>query len=220
MNLTVNKKVLLRERKRHTAHRIASTLSVVLVGEGDTHRRGGYPIPGQGVPHLGVLPVLTWPGGYPRVPPPPGKNMGPVEVLWDGDGVPSPRCGKQYLWKQYLPVILHTRAVTRQSRGKLQEAYCPWHNLSKHNLSWGIISCPGWGGGGTPSWPGCGGTPSWPGCGGTPSWPGWGYTSPGWGGGYPILTWLGGTPPPSQDWDWGTQWRWGTPLNRHTPVKI
>ena len=40
-----------------------------------------------------------WPGGYPHqgIPPhpdltgvPPGKVMGPVEVLWDGDGVSPP----------------------------------------------------------------------------------------------------------------------------------
>ena len=40
-----NKKVLLRERKRHTAHRVVSTPSFVLTG---------YPPP-----------VLTWPGGVP-----------------------------------------------------------------------------------------------------------------------------------------------------------
>ena len=45
-----NKKVLLRERNRHTARRVESTPSVVLSGT--------------------------------------GKDMGPVEVLWDGDGAP------------------------------------------------------------------------------------------------------------------------------------
>ena len=74
---------------------------------------GGWrvPIPGQGVPHPhlagGGYLILTWPGGgtplwgpqppgtlgrylgpVTRVPPPPGKDMVPVEVLWDGDGVP------------------------------------------------------------------------------------------------------------------------------------
>ena len=54
-----DKKVLLRERKRHTAHHVVTTPSVVLTG---------YP------------PILTWPGGgtlprYPpiRVPTPPGR---------------------------------------------------------------------------------------------------------------------------------------------------
>ena len=40
----INKKVLLRERKRHTARRVVTIPSVVLTG---------YP------------PILTWPGGYP-----------------------------------------------------------------------------------------------------------------------------------------------------------
>ena len=42
--MTINKKVLLRERKRHTTRRVVSTPSVVLPG---------YP------------PILTWPGGVP-----------------------------------------------------------------------------------------------------------------------------------------------------------
>ena len=65
MILTHNKKVLLRERKRHTARRVVSTPSVVLTG---------YPPP-----------ILTWPGGggytlhgYPpgRVPPWPDLARG------------------------------------------------------------------------------------------------------------------------------------------------
>ena len=67
-----NKKVLLRECKRHTARRIASTPSVVLMGE--------YPIPGEGYPILvggtpslvvgypGVPPIWTWPGYPPSGP--------------------------------------------------------------------------------------------------------------------------------------------------------
>ena len=107
----------LRERKRHSARRVASTASVVLAG--------GYPIPewstpsqvggtpsqdGRVVSHPGVpscpdlaggYPIPAW--GYPGVHP--RKDMGPVEVLWDGDGVPPlPRC------EQYLSVALRTRA--------------------------------------------------------------------------------------------------------------
>ena len=46
----------------------------------------GYSIPGQGIPHsrTGVLPQ---------------KDIGPVEVLWDGDGVPPERTWDQ--WKYY-----------------------------------------------------------------------------------------------------------------------
>ena len=91
-----NKKVLLRERKRHTARRVVSTPSVVLPG---------YP-PG-GVP--GQVP----PGGYPvRYPPPPRGVPGPPGgvpgqvpprcpmAFWEmlqsimGYGYPPPRCGQ------------------------------------------------------------------------------------------------------------------------------
>ena len=57
------KKVLLRERKRHTARRVVSTPSVVLPG---------YPPPpggGGGYPNLGTPPP---PGGYPDLGTPPG----------------------------------------------------------------------------------------------------------------------------------------------------
>ena len=62
MELMINKKVLLRERKRHTARRVASTPYVVLTG---------YP-PGAGYPP-------SWPGrggylpGYPPARVPPGR---------------------------------------------------------------------------------------------------------------------------------------------------
>ena len=61
-NKSLNKKVLLRERKRHTARRVVSTPSVVLTG---------YPL-------AGYPPILTWLRGYPTwVPPwqgtPPGR---------------------------------------------------------------------------------------------------------------------------------------------------
>ena len=88
----------------------------------------GYPIPGQGgTPPLAGesptwgIPNLTCPGGtpslagvgvtYPGVPSrkghgtshwgsPPRKDMGPIEVLWDRDGIPSPeRTGPvEVLW--------------------------------------------------------------------------------------------------------------------------
>ena len=68
-----NKKVLLRERKRHTARRVVSTPSVVLTGypPGRVPPRQGTP-PGPdlarrgtlcGYPSSRVPPVLTWPGG-------------------------------------------------------------------------------------------------------------------------------------------------------------
>ena len=73
-----HKKVLLRERKRHTARRVVSTPSVVLPG---------YP------PPAGYPPILTWPGGYlTRYPP------GGYPVRYPPGGVPSqvpPRGGTQ-----------------------------------------------------------------------------------------------------------------------------
>ena len=61
--IKLNKKVLLRERKRHTARRVVSTPSVVLPG---------YP------PSRVPPPILTWLGGVPdQVPPQPGYTPPP-----------------------------------------------------------------------------------------------------------------------------------------------
>ena len=114
----MNKKVLLRERKRHTPRRISSIPSAVLSWGVHHPWLGGTPSWGTphsdlaggssswGIPHAGL--GYPWEGiwdqslGYPRkgmgwvevlsdgdgVPPPPRKDMGPMEVLWDEDGVP------------------------------------------------------------------------------------------------------------------------------------
>ena len=105
----VNKKVLLRERKRHTDRRVASTLFVgwgghIIPGGGSPHLDlaggGVYPIPGgtpgyapiwtwlgwypwQGVPQ--GTPILTWPG----VPHPWGVSLAGVPHPWGYPGVPS-----------------------------------------------------------------------------------------------------------------------------------
>ena len=90
VKISCNKKVLLRERKRHTARRVASTPYVVLTG---------YP-PGQGTPPArvppsqgtplarvppsqGTPPARVPPLGYPptRVSPPPGYPPG---WIWQG----------------------------------------------------------------------------------------------------------------------------------------
>ena len=90
----LNKKVLLRGRKRHTAHYIASTVMLFQLGvppvlTWDLTMMGGNPLswPGIGVPS-----VLTWDGGIPCC------DLGwgtPAVVTWDGvppiltwDGVP------------------------------------------------------------------------------------------------------------------------------------
>ena len=103
-----NKKVLLRERKRHTARRVVNTPSVVLTG----YPPAGYPParvhlpPRQGTPHQGtarqdtpgqgtppprvppsrVPPQPGYPPGYPpaRVPPRPGYPP------WQGTPPPGP----------------------------------------------------------------------------------------------------------------------------------
>ena len=99
-----NKKVLLRERKRHTARRVASTPYVVLTGYPP---RPGYPphpgyLPSQGTRHpparvppappvrvppsQGTPPPPTpWPG-YPLARVPPGQGYPPARVP---PGVPS-----------------------------------------------------------------------------------------------------------------------------------
>ena len=82
---------------------------------------------GWGVPLVwdwGTPPEGTWSQllGYPREEIwdqsrgyPPRKDMGPVEVLWDRDGVknpPPPFPGvDRHLRKQYVPVVLRTGAV-------------------------------------------------------------------------------------------------------------
>ena len=59
-----NKKVLLCERKRHTAHHVASAHSAVLSGGGGCPGHGGYPILGKPPARSGVPPPR--PGlGYP-----------------------------------------------------------------------------------------------------------------------------------------------------------
>ena len=82
VNILENKKVLLRERKRHTARHVVSTPSVVLPGYPP---RGGYPVryppggvPGQ-VPPRGVYLV--------RYPDPPG-GVYPVRYPPRGGGYP------------------------------------------------------------------------------------------------------------------------------------
>ena len=128
--LKCNKKVLLRERKRHTARCVANTRYVVLTGYppgGGT--RSGTPPPPGGVPSQvpppggvsgyppGGYPVRYPPGGYPVRYPPRGGTRTPRGVPGQvpPGGVPGPPLPPlwtdKHLWKQYLPVVLRTRAV-------------------------------------------------------------------------------------------------------------
>ena len=89
--INVNKKVPLRECKKHTTHHVASRRCAGLVGVGGFPCRG-YPFPG-GVPPLpgkGGPPIQTWEGGTPHqldgVPPSrPGKWLPPhPPISWMG----------------------------------------------------------------------------------------------------------------------------------------
>ena len=102
-----NKKVLLRERKRHTARRVVSTPSVVLPGYPPPG--GGYPVRYPRTPR-GGYPVPPLGGGYPD---PPHCPMAFWEMLQSimGYGYPPPGVDRQTKWNYYLPVVLRTRAV-------------------------------------------------------------------------------------------------------------
>ena len=65
-------------------------------------------MPDWGIPYLGLgyPPEGTWDQSHGI---PSGTDMGPVEVLWYGDGVPLPP-GVNRL-KTQPPVVLRTRAV-------------------------------------------------------------------------------------------------------------
>ena len=85
-HIYVNKKVLLRERKRHTARRVASTPYVVLTGYPPSQ---GTP-PGQGTPPARVPPLARVPlfrvPPLARVPPRPGY---PPSWTWQGTPPPA-----------------------------------------------------------------------------------------------------------------------------------
>ena len=115
-----NKKVLLRERKRHTARRVVTTPSVVLTGyppprswpgPGGVPSRQGTPPP-AGYPPAGYPPWLDL-AGYP----PPCLPHGILGNVAKHYGIWVPPCGQTDGWKDrrvskdYLPVVLRTRAV-------------------------------------------------------------------------------------------------------------
>ena len=92
----LHKKVLLRERKRHTAHRVVSTPSVVLTGSPPCPdlAGGGYPTwvpPGQGPPSP------SWPGWGGTLPGYPPAGYPPAGYPWQGtpwQGTPLPGPGR------------------------------------------------------------------------------------------------------------------------------
>ena len=124
-----HKTVLLRERKRHTAGREASTRSTVLsfgVGRGYLCPGGrGTPVPSRLVGGGGYPSLVLAGEGYPSpcpglgVPPPATgvptwrwgtssrKDIGPVEVLWDEDGVHLPQVVHKVMVKIHM--YTHTK---------------------------------------------------------------------------------------------------------------
>ena len=95
------KKVLLRERKRHTARHIASTCYAVLVGippppSWDLTWMGGVPpsqVQAGGTPYqvqVGALPRSRWGGGTPFA----GLDAGGTPSQVQVRGVPLPRSGQ------------------------------------------------------------------------------------------------------------------------------
>ena len=111
-----NKKVLLRERKRHTARRVVTTPSVVLTGypphpdlAGAVPPWAGYPpsrVPAWGTVPPGRIPPPGW--TWQGTPPPPWQDLAgypppPVSVPWHSGkcckalwdmGTPPPPCGQ------------------------------------------------------------------------------------------------------------------------------
>ena len=90
--ILINKKVRLRERKRHTNRGVSSTPSVVLMGR-------GYPGPPLSGPGWGEVPIPD--RGYPGTPPS-GPGWVPPIWTWPGGthtwrGVPIPGGGRGYL---------------------------------------------------------------------------------------------------------------------------
>ena len=104
-----NKKVLLRERKRHTARRVASTRYAALsnpdlVGGGTPSRpgQGGVPpthhpdLVGGGTPGIPTPTIQTWSGGLPH-----------PDLAWGGT-LGTPQTGMEYppTWDGVLPLDL------------------------------------------------------------------------------------------------------------------
>ena len=131
--IKLDKKVLLCERKRHTARRVASTSYVVLTGylswqgtpPAGYHPRQGTPqqgTPRTGYPHQATLlagypPGWTWQGtpspSWTWQGTPPGCPMAFWVMLQSIMGYGYPPCEQKdrHVSKHYLPVVLRTRAV-------------------------------------------------------------------------------------------------------------
>ena len=111
-----HKKVLLRERKRHTDRRVASTRYADPAGGGGGYTPDGHP-PAEGIPQVGAPLLGGYPrqephcrGGYPRREPhcldlgwgtpPPGPGWGTPPLPGPGMGYPPP---PPVSWMGYPP---------------------------------------------------------------------------------------------------------------------
>ena len=130
-----NKKVLLRERKRHTDRRVASTRYAALPGVGTPTPVGVPPPPASwmGYPPRpagwGTPPPASWmgypPGQLDGVPPPaswmgypPASWMGyPPPASWMGTPPRPLRCELTDKLKILPPLVLRTRSVTTIQAG-------------------------------------------------------------------------------------------------------
>ena len=130
VKVAFHKKVLLRERKRHTTRRVSSTSSAVL-SRGISHPWL------EGVPHPMVPPILTWPGGtlargtqsLGRGYPIPGTDLGPVP------GVPLERMWDQ--WK-YCGMEMGT-APPRKNMGQLPPPPRVWTDKQTETITFFIL---------------------------------------------------------------------------------
>ena len=114
LNLHTNKKVLLRERKRHTARRVAVASACYPGG-------GGYPIPGRG----GYLILGPGEGGGVYPIPGPGDTLSQV---WGG-GVPS------QVWGGEQGTLSHVRVGVPHPRSW---GGTPSHGVPpRSDLGWG-----------------------------------------------------------------------------------
>ena len=170
--ITKNKKVLLRERKRHTARcRVVSTHSVVLSWLTPPAGLLTWPPPGywpDPPPATDLTPpwLLTWPtppgywpdppplagqtwptpqldrpdppppAGQTWTPPPPHRLTDPPPPQLDRPDPPPPPADwppppwtDKHLWKQYLPVVLRTRAVT------MMHGHLPFARLTANGVN-------------------------------------------------------------------------------------
>ena len=138
-----HKKVLLRERKRHTIRCVASTPYVVLTGypppPSGYPPQPGYP-PGQGTPppqlDLAGYPPRAGPG---RVPPPPGCPMAFWEMLQSimGYGYPPSPCGQTNKVK-LLPSRRTTYAGGNKNDGTWRQGFIVNSCIFYHCNVWRI----------------------------------------------------------------------------------